>query len=57
MTEYKGFDIIPQKANPRSLIIVHHGKAGKIPKILEGVFTDRGTAKSLIDMYVDSKVA
>lgn len=54
---YKGFDIIPQKGNPRTLIIVHHGKAGKIPKLLEGLFTDRGTARSMIDMYTDSKVA
>jgi hypothetical protein len=57
MNNYKGFDIRPHKGNPRTLIILHHAKAGKIPRSLEGLFTDRGTAMHAIDLYVDTKVA
>lgn len=54
---YKGYEIRPHLNNPRSLIIVTPGKAGKIPNVLAGLFTDFGTAKLAIDSYVDSKGA
>lgn len=55
--KYKEYEIRPHLNNPRSLIIVSPGRGGKIPKILEGMFTDKLTAMQAIDMYLDSKAA
>lgn len=55
--KYKEYEIRPHLNNPRSLIIVSPGRGGKIPKILEGMFTDRGTAMRAIDAYIESKGA
>lgn len=53
--EYKGYVIRPHLNNPRSLIIVQNGKAGKIPVMLQGLFTDRGLARQMIDLYTEGK--
>jgi len=55
--EYRGYEIRPHMNNPRSLIIVSPGRGGKIPKILEGLFTDRFVAKQAIDCYLEAKVS
>jgi len=54
---YRGFEIRPHNNNPKSLLITHYGKAGKIPKLLEGLFTDKAVAKQVIDLYLDTKAA
>lgn len=55
--EYKGYEVRPHLNNPRALIIVSPGRGGKIPKVLEGVFTDRGAAYRAIDAYLNIKGA
>ena len=55
--KYKEYEIRPHLNNPRSLIIISPGRGGKIPKVLEGMFTDRRTAMEAIDMYLSGKVA
>lgn len=53
--EYQGYQIKPHKQHPKSYIIVTMGKGGKIPAIMEGLFTDRHTAMRIIDSYLASK--
>jgi hypothetical protein len=53
--KYKGYDIKPHKEFPTSYIIVTEGKGGKIPRVMEGLFTSTGIAKQQIDKYADSK--
>ena len=55
MTIYKGYQIKPSKENPHSWIVVTDGKGGKIPKVLDGMFTTPQYAVSAIDLYVNSK--
>jgi hypothetical protein len=54
---YKGYEIRPHVNNPKSYIIITPGKAGKIPNLLQGMFTDRGIAKQVIDSYLETKGA
>lgn len=54
---YKGYYVRPHKDNPTNYIVVVAGKAGRIPKVLEGSFTSRGWAKNVIDQYLESKDA
>lgn len=53
--EYQGYQIKPHKQHPKSYIIVTMGKGGKIPNVMEGLFTDRHTAMRVIDSYLSSK--
>lgn len=53
--EYRGYIVRPHLNNPRSLIIVSPGRGGKLPKVLEGLFTDRNTAYQAIDIYLAGK--
>lgn len=55
ITEYKGYQIKPQKNMPSILIIVTAGKGGKIPAVLDSMFTKLEYAKSAIDSYLTSK--
>lgn len=55
--EYKGYLIRPIPGNPHSLTIAVAGKGGKIPRVMEGMFTDRTTAQRVVDLYLDSKGA
>lgn len=54
---YKSYEIRPHNNNPKTLIIVTPGKAGKIPNILSGLFTSYVIAKEAIDQYVENKGA
>lgn len=53
--EYKGYQIKPFNPVPSSYVIVTAGKGGKIPNVMEGVFTTRAIAMQLIDQYVTAK--
>jgi hypothetical protein len=53
--KYKGYDIKPHKEFPTSYIVVTEGKGGKIPKVLDGLFTSTGLAKDRIDKYLEVK--
>lgn len=54
---HKGYQVKPSKENPHSWIVVTDGKGGKIPKVLEGMFTSPTLAIRNIDNYVDSKTS
>ena len=53
--EYKGFQVKPHPAYPSSIIVAVAGRGGKIPNILNTMFTSRGLARGVIDSYLDSK--
>lgn len=53
--EYRGYYIKPHKEHPKTFVIVTEGRGGKIPDVMTGMFTDKGTAKSVIDFYLISK--
>lgn len=53
--EYRGYQIKPQKDMPSILIVVTSGKGGKIPAVLDSMFTKPEYAKSAIDSYLTSK--
>lgn len=53
--EYRGYQIKPHKEHPSNYIIVTTGKGGKIPDMFSGLFTSTGLAKTLIDVYLDTK--
>ena len=56
ITKYEGYDIKPHKEVPTNYIVVTSGSGGKIPKVLEGLFTSRAIAMDKIDSYLRSKV-
>jgi hypothetical protein len=53
---YKGYLIKPDKAFPSSLVVATEGQGGKIPTVLEGLFTSYSVAKTSIDTYLETKV-
>lgn len=53
--EYKGYLIKPHKLMPSSYCVATAGQGGKIPAVLEGLFTSVGIAKELIDTYTNAK--
>lgn len=55
MITHKGYIVKPAPASPSSYVIVTEGRGGKIPAIMEGVFTSPAWAKEVIDRYVGSK--
>jgi hypothetical protein len=55
MSEYRGYQIKPSPTMPSHYIVVTEGKGGKIPNVLQGMFTNRTIPKGIIDMYLDSK--
>jgi len=55
--EHKGYQIKPHKEVPSNYIVVTDGKGGKIPRILEGLFTSVGVARNRIDDYLTVKGA
>lgn len=55
ITIYNGYQIKPHKEVPTNYIIVTDGKGGKIPEVMEGLFTTRQYAKDVIDKYLASK--
>lgn len=56
MIHYEGYDIKPHKEIPTSYIIVTSGRGGKIPNVLDGLFTTPVYAKAAIDTYLATKV-
>lgn len=55
MIEYKNYQIKPHATIPTSYIVVTAGRGGKIPAVLEGMFTSPTYAKEAIDTYLMSK--
>lgn len=52
---HQGYQIKPHPQNPHSLIVVTDGRGGKIPAVLEGLFTTRNIAIKAIDAYLETK--
>ncbi len=52
MKEFKGYYIKPDKQFPNNCVIVTAGRGGKIPNILDGLFTSIQTATNAIDKYL-----
>lgn len=55
MTVYKGYILKVHPASPTLLTVATEGRGGKIPKVLEGLFTSKHTVTDLIDQYLASK--
>lgn len=55
MINYKGYIISPDKAFPNSYKVATEGRGGKIPDVLDSLFTSVGFAKQEIDLYLESK--
>jgi hypothetical protein len=55
IVDYKGYLIKPHAQNPTNYIAVTAGKGGKIPNVLEGMFTHPALIKKIIDAYLESK--
>lgn len=53
--EYKGYQVKPAKNMPSHLTIVTAGRGGKIPNVLDGMFTSHAIARKSIDAYLESK--
>ena len=53
--EHRGYQIKPHKDHPKSLVIVTTGKGGKIPAVMEELFTTAALARQVIDSYVERK--
>jgi len=56
VSEYKGYIISPCKKMPTSYGVATIGQGGKIPKVLESLFTSTNIAKYFIDEYLKTKV-
>lgn len=52
MKTYKGYYIKPDKITPNNCVIVTEGRGGKIPNVLDGLFTSIQTAVNAIDKYL-----
>jgi hypothetical protein len=52
---YRGYIIAPHKQAPMSFTVATEGKGGKIPAILDSLYTSIGIAKEAIDFYLDTK--
>ncbi len=55
MKEYKGYLIKPSKVSPMNLTIATAGQGGKIPVVLDSLFTSAGLAMKAIDDYLEAK--
>jgi hypothetical protein len=55
MLIYRGYQIKPSKQFPASYVCATDGKGGKIPNVLDGLFTSAGLIKERIDLYLDAK--
>lgn len=54
MKMYKGYIIKASKVSPMQLCIVTEGQGGKIPKVLDSLFTSPGLAMQAIDDYLNA---
>lgn len=57
MKTYKGYIIKPAKNSPINFIVATEGQGGKIPNVLDTLFTSEKVAKETIDAYLDTKAA
>ncbi len=55
MKTYKGYYIKPDKNTPNNCVIVTEGRGGKIPNVLDGLFTSIQIAMNAIDKYLIGK--
>lgn len=53
--EYKGYLITPASSGAKCYSIATAGRGGKIPDVMQGVFTSTGVAMQIIDIYLDGK--
>lgn len=56
MKEYKGYLIKPSKVSPMNYAVATAGQGGKIPVVLDSLYTSVGVAMQAIDEYLDTKV-
>ena len=54
---YKGYIVKSDKNFPSLLTVATAGRGGKIPAVLEGLFTSFGDVKQVIDTYTEGKDA
>lgn len=52
---YRGYIVSPHPASPCLLTVAVEGRGGKIPNMLQGLFTSHHTVKGVIDRYLDMK--
>jgi NCAIR mutase (PurE)-related protein len=52
---YEGYQVKPHNQHPKHYIVVTDGRGGKIPSMLEGMFTTPVLAKAAIDNYLTTK--
>ena len=55
MKEFKGYYIKPDKNTPNSYVIVTSGRGGKIPAVLDGLFTSVQIGMNAVDKYLMGK--
>lgn len=53
--EYKSYQIKPHKQFPNNYIVVTAGQGGKIPAVLDTLFTSRQYAIDAIDLYLNTR--
>lgn len=53
--EYKGYLIKADKQSPTLFRVATAGQGGKIPLVLDSLFTSSGLAKAEIDSYLATK--
>jgi len=53
--EYKNYLITPDKLTPSNYRIATAGRGGKIPDLMDGLFTSPNLAKEVIDVYLEKK--
>ena len=55
MIKYRDYQIKPHREMANHVIVVTDGKGGKIPMVLDGMFTSATVAKEHIDRYLETK--
>lgn len=55
MKEYRGYIIKADKQHPSNCVIVTAGRGGKIPNVLDGLFTSVRVGMQAVDKYLMGK--
>lgn len=55
MKEYRGYIIKADKTHPSNCVIVTAGRGGKIPNVLDGLFTSVRVGMQAVDKYLMGK--
>lgn len=53
--EYKNYYIKPHKQYPNNYVVATVGQGGKIPNVLDTLFTSRQYAVEAIDLYLNTR--